>query len=280
MSLELWRVDRTDSDSERVVEAGESPTDSAAPDTESTVVDRDYADRNSDAYGAVDPDASAESFLSIERDLASLSADADATKRHGRVVNAQRVGADVVPDDYPVPISTDDALALTLEINRGTSTRTATTYFAWPDGDTGRLHRLLAVTGTSLDTFADLNGARLLVTARDGYVVPVIPETSPRGDKRGIYGVLAGVGVNVGTLLALAGSWGVIASGWFVVAFLLVNLFVIPASTYLDGRYLETHTDWDHDALFWSFISLPPLANLVVSLAYLWTRRGATPLTQ
>lgn len=223
-------------------------------------------------------DDSVESFLTLEGDLAdAIDADPVETPTYARVVDADKVDADAVPADYPFAVDTDAALALQVDLGN-LEGRRATLFFEWPRDD--RLDRLLSAAGVTYETFADLNGIRLTVDVEDGHYVPVVSDREPSGDPRGKYGVLGGLAFNLLTILGAALAPATLATTWFLLVFLLVNLLAIPASTYLDGRYLETHTDWDHAPSFWATLSIPPLVNVPVSIAYLWTRSGVSDLIE
>ncbi|MCU4741832.1 hypothetical protein [Natronoglomus mannanivorans] len=190
-----------------------------------------------------------------------------------QIVGAERVSSDVVPHDYPWQIKATDALALELEIRE----QTVTAFFAWPaEGPSDRFARLLTVLEIPPDSFASLHGERLLVTLEDGYYVPVIPSTRPRGSPAGVYGVYAGLAFTLAfAALALTGA---LFDLWLVVLFVLVTLLVLPVATAIDGWYLRTQTDWGQGPWFWAVLAAIPGLNVLSSLLYLRTRRRARPL--
>lgn len=247
--------------------------------TEPTTAAERTAERR-ESLRSLDEDAAATSFLDLE---AELAAEADGVGpavedgTYGQVVDATRVDADVVPADYPREIDADTAVALDLSLPDG---RERTAFFAWPgDDEDAPLARLLAALEIPLDSFADLYGKRLLLTVDGGYVLPAVPPSTPRGSPAGVYGVVAGLAVNLLALgLAVAGSSLLV---WlpFVVLFLLVNLLALPLSTYADGWHLRTRTDWDQGPAFWALLSMLWGVNVVVSAAYLYSRRSAQPLS-
>jgi len=242
-----------------------------------TDADSDIAAELSEALAEErDVDSAATSFLEVEDEL---DAPIEGERIRGRAVDVDRVPASEVPDDYPVEIRTGDALALYLELS-GTDGGTVVTYFEWPaDGAHERLAKLLDLRDVPGDRFADLHGETILLEARNGHYVPVLPAEEPRGDARGLYGILAGLGVNV--LLALAMMFGVgslAASTGFVVLWLVANLILLPVATYLDAWNLRTTTDWDGGPLFWTALSAIPPLNIVVVAFYLISRGNAEPL--
>ncbi len=242
-----------------------------------TAADSDVAAELSEALAEEpDVDSAATSFLDVEDEL---DRPIEGRQIRGRAVDVDRVPGSEVPDDYPAEIRTEDALALYLELT-GTDGGTVVTYFGWPDGGSdGRLAKLLDLRDVPGDRFADLHGERILLEARNGHYVPVLPSEEPRGDERGLYGVLAGLGVNV--LLAFAmmfGFGGVAASTGFVVLWLVANLVLLPVATYLDAWNLRTTTDWDGGPLFWAALSAIPALNVVVATFYLIARGNAEPI--
>jgi len=61
--------------------------------------------------------------------------------------------------------------------------------------------------------FGDRYGRSILLRSVDGHFVPVVPTEPPRGDRWGVYGILAGLGVNLfGALLLAVGLGGLLSS--------------------------------------------------------------------
>jgi len=261
-----------------VTREGEKLADDADSDARATgdVSDTDTSstDTGQSPVGGRQVDQAAESFLDVE---AEMGGDGPAGMTWGRAIDVERVSAGQVPDDYPVDITTAEALSLRLALD---DTHNTTVYFEYDDGDPDdRLGRLLAVHGISPSQFADLHGRALLLRTEDGYHVPYVPEESPRGSERGVYGIGAGLGLNLlGILLLLVGLGGTVASVPFVIAWLAVTFVGLPAATYLDAWHLRTHTDWEQGPSFWALLAMVPGLNVVSSLAYLRSRRNATPI--
>lgn len=219
-------------------------------------------------------DTAAESFLSVESELRA----GEGEHVRGQAVDVARVPAETVPEEYPVTIGTPEALALSLELD-GHDGTTETTYFEFDESVADdRLARLLAVHDIPTDRFGDLHGEWLLLTIEDGYFLPVVPAEFPRGDSRGVYGVLAGLAVNLFVGAAALAGPGTLLSLPVVVAWLLVSVVCLPIATYLDAWYLRTHTDWGQGPAFWALLAVFPGVNILTVLAYLWTRRRAKSL--
>ncbi len=215
-------------------------------------------------------EGAAESFLAVEREL---SFGVDGGRTWGRAVDVDRVATEDVPEDYPQPVATETALALTVAVE-GDESRTAVLYFEWPgDGGAERLRRLLELLGIGPDQFADLHGQRVPLRRESGHVVANVPDEDPRGTRLGVVGVVAGV---AGTVALFAGQG--VTPGWAQLLLLALVFLVLPVSTYLDAWYLRTHTDWDQGIMFWVPLAIAPGINLVSSLAYLAMRWRATPL--
>ena len=222
-----------------------------------------------------DADRTASTFLALEDELgptASALEDGTGTIR-AQVVDADVVESAVVPDDYPWEIETADALALALEIG-DSSVRT---YFAWPErGTNERLSRLLSVLDVPPDSFAELHGRQLLVTVEEGYFVPVVPPTRPRGSPHALPGVYAGLVFNVAFFAVLL--TGTFFQPWLLVPFVLINLLVLPGAVAFDGWYLRTRTDWGQGPWFWATLSALPGLNLLTTALYLRYRSQARSL--
>ena len=196
---------------------------------------------------------------------------------HGQIVEAAIVPADVVPTAYPWAVHSERAMAFTVEFPNGTE---AIFYVEHREnGQDPRLARLLEVLETPYGSYADLYGERVLLEVEDGYWIPYVPQSAPRGSPRGVYGVIAGLAFNLVAILGvMIGGGALVLWSPFLVAFLLCNLVVIPAATLTDARYLHTHTDWEHGPLFWATCNAFPVLNVVVSVWYLTTRRAAIPI--
>lgn len=194
-------------------------------------------------------------------------------RAHARIVEAAVVPVEDVPTDYPWELRTDSALALTVEFPGGTQ---AITYVEYREnGQDPRFARVLEVAGPRYGSYADLYGERLLLEVVDGYWVPYVPPSGPRGSPVGAYGVWFGLAFNLLAILGvvLSGGW-LLTAAWFLLAFLLVNVLLVPAATLTDAWYLESHTDWGHAPLFWATCNAVPLLNVPVSAWYLATRMG------
>jgi len=222
-------------------------------------------------------DRSAEAFLDLESDLADTDDDLPADLGYGLVTDAERVSAADVPADYPWTVTGEEAVALMIE--HGRTGRTVTAYFAWPPREGDRLDRLLAAAGID-DGFARLHGAQVLLTTRDGTIVPFVPPTRPRGSAVGRFAVLGGLVFNSLTLLGVAFGVGFVATLGFLAVFLAVNFLAVPAGTFLDGRYLRSHTDWGQGPSFWALLSAFPFLNVLTSVAYLRSRAGTRPIVK
>ncbi|WP_340101803.1 hypothetical protein [Salinibaculum salinum] len=219
-------------------------------------------------------DTAAESFLSVESELRASAGE----QVRGQAVDVARVPAETVPEAYPVTIGTSEALALTLELD-GRDGTTVTTYFEFDESVADdRLARLLAVHSIPTDRFGDLHGEWILLVIEDGYFLPVVPAEFPRGDSRGVYGILVGLAFNllVGTVAIL--GLGNLLSLPVIAAWLLVSTVGLPIVTYLDAWYLRTRTDWGQGPAFWALLAALPGLNVLTVLAYLWTRHRARPL--
>ncbi len=214
----------------------------------------------------------AESFLDLESELTNIDGD----RVRGRAIDVERIPAETVPADYPVTITTPQALALTLELRTGEETRV---YFEFEDGTPeDRLVRLLDRHGIEPERFADLYGESLLLTVEGSHHVPYVPPDGPEGSSLGVYGVGAGLGVNLLVFALAVAGLGNLLSVPVVIGWLLVNLVGLPIATYLDARHLLTHTDWEQGPGFWAALAALPGVNVVSSLVYLQTRRGSTEL--
>src|SRR6056297_400638 len=98
-----------------------------------------------------DRESQADAFLELEQELTAGRRSAK-TYEEGNVASATTIPADDVPDDYPVPIGTSQALQLNVEAPDG---ETVVTYLEWPgeDEESDHLTELLDALGRSRDEF-------------------------------------------------------------------------------------------------------------------------------
>lgn len=219
-----------------------------------------------------DAEDAADSFLKLE---SRLGQGAISGRVRGRAVDVERVPASAVPGDYPVEIRTEEALALSVEVDG----ERVPVYFAFDDDMAeGRLGRLLELRGVSPERFADLYGESVLLAVEGGHHVPVVPEKTPRGSPLGVYGVGGGLATNLLAFALLVVGLGGVVSVPVVFAWLAVNILGVPVATYLDAWHLRTHTDWSGGPLFWSALGAIPGVNVLSSATYLRQRARATEL--
>ena len=224
-------------------------------------------------------DRAAASFLALEGELRDLHGDEG--RLSALAEDVERIPASAVPADYSIEITTEEAIRLHVRPRDVTDIdeSLASVYLEWPPSDDGPLARLLSLRDIQPANFADLHGERIPLRVEAGHLVPRVPPGGNTGDPRGVYGVTAGVVANVAVLLlGILGLGSLLASGPVLLALAIVNLLVMPVATYLDARHLLTTTDWDQGPLFWAALAALPGVNVVSSLAYLSTRRGAESL--
>lgn len=216
-----------------------------------------------------DVDRAAESFLDLESELTG----SDISSRvWGQAVDAEVLPASDAPEAYPTEVTTDETLALYLDVDG----RRVAVYFEWAEGERDdRLGRLLGLKGISPDRFADLYGQRLLLDVEDGHYVPCVPDEQPRGSPRGVYGIVAALALNLLTAALAAVGLGSVP---FVLLWLIVNVLALPVATYLDAWDRRTRTDWEGGPLFWASLAAIPGVNVLSSVLYLRERLRATPL--
>jgi hypothetical protein len=193
----------------------------------------------------------------------------------GEVTGVDRVSTDAVPADYPVEITTEQALAVEVSIG-GPDEITVVVYFE--TGVDGRLGRLLTL--AEIDDPADIVGKSLLLTVEAGYYMPVVPEDPSRGDGRGVYGIGLGLAPSllVGILGIFAPGSAVIASTPFVLAWFVGTFLVLPVSVYIDAVNLRATTDWQGSPRNWTILAVIPPINVVAIPLYLIGRENAQPL--
>lgn len=192
----------------------------------------------------------------------------------GRVVGVERLPAEEVPDDYPVEVDADEALRV--DVRPVEAADSTAVYFEWPPADDGQLDRLLDLRDVWQDRVDELEGEPIPLAVEDGYFLPNVPEDRTHGSPVAIYGLLVGLPANAALLGGVL--FGLLPpTPSVVVTAVLLNVIVLPAATYLDAWHLRSHSDWDQGPLFWAAMAGFVGLNVFTTVAYLWSRRRATP---
>lgn len=224
-------------------------------------------------------DRAADAFVALEGELQGVNGRVD--RLSGIAEDVERIPLTAVPDGYPLSITTDQALRLTVrssQLPADADDLDDAVYVEWPPSDEGPLARLMGLRDIAPDRFADLHGKRIPLRIEDGFLVPRLPPASPRGSPAGQYGILAGLVTNLGLLGAIAFGLASLTSLPVVLALALVNLVVLPLATYMDAWHLLTTTDWKGGPPFWATLAMLPGVNVLSSLVYLTRRRSVRPL--
>ena len=192
------------------------------------------------------------------------------------VLAVESVPKSAVPDDFPVAIWTDEALAIRVALPYYNIERT--TYFSLPESDPDdRLAELLAL--HTVSDPAELEGVGMLVEVSSGHCLPFLPEKASRGDPRGFYGVFIGLAPSIAlTVLPFFGLDGAVMTPVFFVIFAVCTFLVLPLSIYFDGWYLRSSSNWQGSPRKLALLSVIPPLYIVVAPYYLFTRENALPV--
>lgn len=216
-----------------------------------------------------------EEFLELEAELSSGTKRAE-TYDQGNVAGVAKIPREEVPDGYPVPIGTRQALHLDVETPDG---ETVATYLEWPgeDEQSDHVERLLDALGRSRDEFANVYGDRVALDAVDGWH-GIDPERTAalRNANR-----TSGDDAPTLTRNLLAGAVATAVVGISLTnplpdlgaPLMLLSWLAIPALLYYDGTRVEESTHWSPKQLRWAGAGLVPIANVAIGAAYLVERR-------
>ena len=183
-----------------------------------------------------------------------------------------------VPAAYPVAIETAEAVAIEVTVE-GTDEPVFVCYFEPSDrGPDDRLARILSVAG--VEEVTELTGQGLLLEIADGHYLPVVPEQSPRGNAKAVYGVFAGLipSVVIGLVGIFAPGAAFIGTTPFIVGWLVATFLLLPVSLYIDALNLATTTNWDGNPRKWAVMAAAPGLNILAVPLYLIARENADPL--
>jgi len=197
----------------------------------------------------------------------------DGARLHGEVLVVESVPVDAVPDGFPGEFPGEEVLVLDVDIRFGEET---TTYLSAEEGN-GPLEALLETHGAGSP--ADLEGAGLLLEARNDYWVPLSRDGPRRGDDRAVYGVLAGLAPSITiALFNFFGVGGAAFSPVFLALWGVCTFLVLPVSMYFDAWHLRSTTDWQGGPARWTLCAVVPPLYVVVVPYYLVKRANARPL--
>lgn len=214
-------------------------------------------------------------FLELEQEL-STGTRSSKTYEQGNIARAAKVPAAEVPDDYPVPIRTRQALHLDVETPDG---ETVATYLEWPgeDEDSDHVERLLDALGRSHDEFANVYGDRVALDAEDGWHGIDAERTAAlRSAKRASGDESLNRSRNLLAAALAAAATGFIAinvvSATLGSSLILTSFVAVPFLFYRDAKRLSDVSNWecDHGQLIAMAV---PIFNVGLGFAYLLTRR-------
>lgn len=231
-------------------------------------------------------EAHIEELLELEQEIQKAPSDAivgnhdyDTVYEEGFIAGAERVPTDAIPTDYPVPITSDQALRLDVETVDGI----VETYIEWaPHGEgQGHVGQLLNVLGREPDEFANIFGDKVALDYRDGYY-GIDPEETRRLRARDELSGESALGrselaVLPGTALSAVGFLlsGLLPTDiWAPLVFL--SIVLLPTAVYVDSKRIPEQSDWDPFVFAWIVGGAVPFVNAAVGLVYLLHRRTKT----
>lgn len=218
-------------------------------------------------------------FVELEDELTSPGTGAAGTYHRGTIADAAKIPAGNVPEEYPVPIDTEQALRLDVDVGA----EVVPVYLEWPGEGEGSDHldRLLDALGREPDEFANIYGDRVALDVVEGWH-GIDPDRTValRGRRRASddpslrrteLALLASVATGLLAFpLAESGLPGVGGLG----ALLLVASWVaIPAVTYVDIERVRDYIGWERSSA-WLVGAIVPVGNVLAGSLYLVDRRA------
>lgn len=224
-------------------------------------------------------------FFDIESDLQNLTEAGVATPDvtdvdSGLVMAIDRVSTTVVPDEYPISMTGEQALAIEVELDTG---RDTTVFVDWPDdgNDVEQIEQLLDAADVSFDSFADIYGKPIPLEVHDGYLVaPVHTESEPSVDDSrselsvdnsssednspGWIGMVLCSGLWTWAAVELTFGDGLTWIGWL--SWAIVAFFLIGWAE-MDRQWIAQTTNWTPQKKWTLAILLFPPASLPVYLS-------------
>lgn len=230
-------------------------------------------------------EARIEELVELEQELRQPSGTVtDGVFGEGVIAGAERIPAEKVPEDYPVPIESEQALRIDVETEGGI----VETYMEWAPHGEGSSHveRLLEVLGRTPDEFASIFGDRVVLDYQDGHHGIDAEGTAQlhrTGDPQlGIdLGFLENLefrhtGKVVAGLVVLAAA-GLVANSFGVGSPTMFVIFVtsvgLPLGILFDVSQVREEVNWDVTTPLWVIGAFVPFFNVPIASGYLFRRR-------
>lgn len=230
-------------------------------------------------------EARIEELVELERELQQPSGPVtDGVFEEGVIAGAERIPAEGVPEDYPVPIESEQALRIDVETDGGI----VETYMEWAPHSKGESHvaRLLEVLGRTPDEFASIFGDRVVLDYQDGHH-GIDAEGTAQLNRTGT----PALGVDLGflenlefqhsgklvaglvVLVAVGVEFAFIGGGDWTISLLLLTSLALPLAVGYDATRVRGEVEWDPVVPLWVVGAFVPFFNVPVATAYLFRRR-------
>lgn len=246
-----------------------------------------------------DVESTVEEFVQLEDELTTGEGVAGVYDE-GDVVDATKLPASEVPDEYPVHITTEHGLKLLVDTEGGT----VPVFVEWPEPSQAHsdIEQLLEALGRDPTEFAGIYGDRVALSAENGWHLIDIQRTATLHEDEG-----AGTGTPLDdlglgerldlswvTYLAVAASVALAmvpfpiitafdpdgVAGALVLLVIVGTWLAIPATIFLDSVQRRKKYEPDSDGLtdssgpLWAGFGIVPVFNIVIGMGYLTYRLG------
>lgn len=216
-----------------------------------------------------DVEEQAEQLLEVESQLQTVdgaAVDPESVYESGVIVGAERIPNSDVPESYPEPFHTPNALKLDVRLGPD---REASVYLDWPEqlSEETPLYRLLRTLDISPHSFADILGSEILLERDGHYYVLFFPD-----DISHKFPYLHYV---IGALLV---SWSILwIPGQQVPTkdITYIIWMLLPIVVYIDTEYVRARSTWTPHTWLWPALSFILIANIPAGVVYLYKRHQA-----
>lgn len=232
-------------------------------------------------------------FLELEEEL-SAGTRTTQTYEEGNIARANKIPTGDVPEGYPIPIETEQALRLDITVN---GNEEVVTFLEWPGAgeQSDHVEQLLGALGHEMSEFADIYGDRVALDSKDGWHGIDAERTTAlrKEEQANAFGGAQKPGTTdttnsdesldttrnllVGAVaLGAAGAAGVSLTNSVISTYgALATLFAwiaIPAGIYLDASRVKSVRSWSPKTAGWVAGGLVPMFNVSFGVAYLLNR--------
>lgn len=234
--------------------------------------DKFESTKNQKENSEINMEERAENFVNIEEDIRESTSTllSNGVIREAKITNVSKVPREQVPDKYPINIKTEHSLMFKVKMD----SRKSKIYLNWVDDEVpitnSIIGRILSKNELNEGEIADINGKSILLEVKNGYYIPYMKDKES-SDQKFIPQIVVTIILSYCLLFfGLSSSFLPVIFG--ILAYLIFNTLILPYYKYKDASNFRSNSEWNGGPLFWSFLSLFPIINIISTIFYIRQR--------